>query len=179
MRTWIALFRGINVGGKNVLPMVKLRAELEALGLEQVRTYIQSGNAVFESAAEGSTSLAAQISDRVEEQYGFRPRVLVLSRDDLAAAIESNPFPGAVADPKTLHFFFLAEPALDPDHTRLEEAKAPTEHYGLTDRVFYLHAPDGIGRSKLAANAEKALGVATTARNFRTVDKLSGMVSPE
>jgi uncharacterized protein (DUF1697 family) len=95
----------------------------------------------------------------------------------LLAAIESNPFPQAVADPKTLHFFFLSEPASEPDTEALDKAKTSTEQYKLTDGVFYLYAPHGIARSKLAANAEKHLGVATTARNYRTVDKLASMVA--
>ena len=95
----------------------------------------------------------------------------------MQAAIKSNPFPKAVSDPKTLHFFFLAEPATDPDVGALDDAKTHTENYKLTDRVFYLHAPDGIGRSKLAANAERHLGVVATARNYRTVDKFFSMVT--
>ncbi len=79
---------------------------------------------------------------------------------------------------KTLHFSFLFEPPADPDLKALADAKSPTESYKLTDRVFYLHAPDGVGRSKLAANAEKHLGVVTTARNYRTVNKLLEMVTP-
>lgn len=175
MSKLVALFRGINVGGKNVLPMARLRGELEALGLVDVRTYIQSGNVVFESSAESSKELATSIADRIESQHGFRPEVLILSREELAAAVAANPFPEAAADPKTLHFFFLAESATQPDVAALDDARVSSERYQLTDRVFYLHAPDGIGRSKLAAKAEKLLGVAATARNYRTVDKLVGM----
>jgi uncharacterized protein (DUF1697 family) len=174
---WIGLFRGINVGGNNVLPMAKLRSDLEALKLTNVRTYIQSGNVVFQSRAKTASSLSKKIARRIEEQHGFRPHLLVLNRDDLRTAIESNPFPKATAHPKTLHFFFLAEPAADPDTTALDKAKAPTESYKLTTTVFYLHAPDGMGRSKLAANAEKYLGVVTTARNYRTVDALWSMAT--
>ena len=106
-----------------------------------------------------------------------RWQLLLLKREDLLTAIESNPFPNAVSDPKTLHFFFLAEPASNPDTEALGGIKTSTEKYQLTDGVFYLHAPDGVGRSKLAANAEKHLGVVTTARNYRTVTKLLAMVT--
>jgi uncharacterized protein (DUF1697 family) len=95
-----------------------------------------------------------------------------LSLDDLQKAIRENPFPEAVSEPKSLHFFFLEQPATMANSKALESAKAGTESYVLTDRVFYLHAPDGIGRSKLAATAERHLGVAATARNYRTVEKL-------
>ena len=177
MATWIALFRGINVGGNNILPMAKLKSDLESLKIKNVRTYIQSGNAVFDSSPKTASSLTKNIGRRIEQQHGFRPHLLIFNRNDLLTAIESNPFPKAVSDPRTLHFFFLAEPASDPDMEALENAKASTEKYKLTDRVFYLHAPDGIARSKLAANAEKHLGVVTTARNYRTVDRVLSMVS--
>ena len=177
MATWIALFRGINVGGRNILPMAELRSDLESLKLKNVRTYIQSGNVVFDTTAKTASSLAQKIARRIEEQHGFRPHVLLLSRKDLLAAIESNPFTKAVSDPKNLHFFFLAKPAPDPNIAALDKLKSATEKYKLTDRVFYLHARDGIVRAKLAANVEKHLGVAGTGRNYRTVDKLWSMVT--
>lgn len=176
METWIALFRAINVGGNNILPMDKLKSDLESLKLKNVRTYIQSGNVVFDSTAKTASSLTNKIGGKVEKQYGFRPHLFILDRKAFQSAIKSNPFPKAVSDPKTLHFFFLSEPASDPDTEALDKAKAPTESYKLTDSIFYLHAPDGIGRSKLAATVEKHLGVVTTARNFRTVNQLLSMV---
>jgi uncharacterized protein (DUF1697 family) len=176
MQMWIALLRGINVGGNNMLPMTTLKRDLESLKLKQVRTYIQSGNVVFESPDKTASSLTKKIAARIEEQHGFLPQVLILSREDLLKAIQSNPFPKAVPDPKTLHFFFLAQPAVAPNVKALNDAKSAKENYKIVDRVFYLYAPDGIGRSKLAANAEKYLGVMATARNYRTVVRLSEMV---
>ncbi len=172
MPTWIALFRGINVGGRNILPMKELVRDLQSLGLEDVKTYIQSGNAVFRAAREDAAALGAEISATIEGRHGFRPHVLLLSADQLADAIASNPFPEAEAEPKTLHVSFLASLPPAPDLDALAAVKAPSERFHLTDRVFYLHAPDGIGRSKLAAKAERLLGVPITARNWRTVDKL-------
>ncbi len=177
MQLWIALFRGINVGGNNLLPMAKLQADLESLNLKGVRTYIQSGNAVFESTAKVASSLAKRIAVRIKEQHGFEPCVVLLRKQELLDSIQLNPFPTAVATPKTLHFFFLEKPAVAPKIEALELAKLPSESFELTDRVFYLYTPDGIGRSKLAAKVEKFLGVTTTARNYRTVDKLAAMVS--
>ena len=177
MQTWIALFRGINVGGHNILPMARLKNDLESLNLKNVRTYIQSGNVVFDSTAKTASSLSKRIARRIEERHGFRPQLIILDREHLQTAIESNPFPNAVSDPKTLHFLFLDEPASDADMEALNDAKTSSERYELTDSVFYLHAPDGIGRSKLAANAERHLGVVTTGRNYRTVDKLLSMVT--
>lgn len=177
MTTWIALFRGINVGGNNILPMAELRSDLQSLKLRNVRTYIQSGNAIFDSEAKTASFLTKKISRQIEKQHGFRPHLLILDREELLAAIKSNPFPKAISNPKTLHFYFFAEPVTNPDMKALDKAKIPTEKYKLMNRVFYLYAPDGIGRSKLAANAEKYLGVVTTARNYRTVDKLLSMVT--
>ncbi len=172
MHTWIALLRGINVGGNNIVPMAQLRSHLESLGLQNIRTYIQSGNVVFDSADGTALSHAANISGLIEAKFGFKPKLFVLDLESLQMAIAENPFPDAVSDPKTLHFSFLAKPAVDADLDALDAFKSPTEEFELTERVFYLHAPDGIGRSKLAANVEKRLGVATTSRNFRTVEKL-------
>ena len=176
MKTWITLFRGINVGGNNVLPMAELKEDLETLKLKNVRTYIQSGNVVFDATAKTVASISKKIKKRIEERHGFEPKILILSQDELAAAVEANPFPKAQSDPKTLHFFFLAESTSDSNMDAIESARKATESFKLTDCVFYLHAPEGIGRSKLAANVEKHLGVTTTARNFRTVEKLMTMV---
>lgn len=174
---WIALFRGINVGGKNILSMDELIEDLHALGLKSIQTYIQSGNVLFESAHKSSKNLSQKIAAKVKSKHGFEPSVLLLSHMELVLAIESNPFPKAVADPKSLHFFFLEQPPLQPNITSLDNLKTSTEEYAIVDRVFYLYAPDGIGRSKLAASAERQLGVVATARNFRTVEKLARLLA--
>jgi len=175
MPVWIALFRGVNVVGKNKLPMKELVRDLEALRLRDVRTYIQSGNAVFRSSARTPAGLAETISNAVERRHGFRPRVLLLRPRDLDRAILANPFPEAGADPKSLHLYFLASVPASPDLAGLEEARSATERFEWVDRVLYLHAPDGIGRSKLAARVERCLGVPATARNWRTVLELRRM----
>ena len=177
MNTFIALFRGINVGGHNILPMKELRAVLENLGLANVKTYIQSGNVVFQSEMSSTNSLSRDISTAIRRSHGFTPQVLLLSVEELQQAIASNPFPEAESEPKTVHLFFLASTAGNPDVERLETLKTDTERFRLIDRVFYLHAPDGIGRSKLAANVEKAIGVAVTARNWRSVNKIRSMAA--
>lgn len=176
MGTWIALLRGINVGGANRLPMAELRGELERLGLDRVETYIQSGNIVFGSDAGSADQLAERIEAAIEDAHGFRPRVLVLSAARLREAMQSNPFPAAEAEPKTLHLYFLAERPVDVDLSALEEVASPAERFELGDGVFYLHTPDGYGRSKLASRAEKLLGVPATARNWRTVTRVQELV---
>jgi uncharacterized protein (DUF1697 family) len=175
MRTYIALFRGINVGGNNMLPMKDLVAALENVGCQDVATYIQSGNAVFRNENQDPSLLSDGIEVEIEERHGFEPRVLVLESEELERTIHSNPFPEAESEPRTLHVYFLAESPETPDLDALEGIKGDSERFVLGDGVFYLHAPDGIGRSKLAANAEKLLGVPATARNWRTVRKVMDM----
>jgi uncharacterized protein (DUF1697 family) len=177
MAKWIALFRGINVGGNNLLSMKKLVLDLEAMKLRNVKTYIQSGNVVFDSNSKDARFLARSIGERIKREYGFQPEVLVLSLNELQSAIDQNPFPDAVSEPKSLHFFFLERPPVKPNLKALDAAKTATENYALTERVCYLHAPDGVGRSKLAATAERDLGVKATARNYRTVEKVMALAS--
>ena len=176
MTEFVALFRGINVGGKHSLPMQDLREILSSLGCENVQTYIQSGNAVFSSPADAE-SLSGQIRGAIDERFGFAPQVLLLSAARFRAVVAANPFPDAVDAPKSLHVSFLAEPPADPDLQTLDELRAPAERFQLSGDAFYLHAPDGIGRSRLAAKVERCLGVAATGRNWRTVSKLAELLS--
>lgn len=175
MKTWIAFLRGINVGGKGMLPMKELAAILESLGAKNVRTYIQSGNAVFQSADAKPEPLAAKITAAIEKKKGFAPHVLLLDLPSLEKAAAGNPFPEAADDAKGLHLGFLSAKPAKPNLEKLAQLKAPSERYKLTDRVFYLYAPEGVGRSKLAAAAEKLIGVPMTVRNWRTVCTVLGM----
>ena len=175
MKIYIALLRGINVGGNNALPMRELVKILEDLGAQTVQTYIQSGNAVFASAERDNSQLADSISQEIKQRRGFEPRVLLLDREELERVIENNPFPEATNDPTTLHVGFLTAAPKRPDLGLLERLRRNGERCLLVNTVFYLHAPEGIGRSKLAANTERLLGVPMTDRNWRTVCKLQQM----
>lgn len=178
MTTCVALLRGINVGGKNSLPMQQLRNMLGELGYKDVKTYIQSGNAVF-NTNKNPQSLGSEITAAIQQEFGFAPSVHMLLLDDYLAILDANPFPDAVNDPKSLHVGFLTEEPVAPDVDSLAALKSPTENYRLLKGVFYLHAPDGIGRSKLAANIDKCLGVATTGRNWRSaraIAELAGTI---
>lgn len=177
MNTIIALLRGINVGGRNKLPMRELTQLLESLGLANVKTYIQSGNVVFQSERNDLAALADEIGAAVDQSHGFKPRILLLELADLEAAVAQNPYLQATEAPKTLHLYFLEAAPTQPDLAKLNELKTEREQFELIDTVFYLHAPDGIGRSKLAEKVEKALGVAATARNWRTVSKVLEMAT--
>jgi uncharacterized protein (DUF1697 family) len=172
MTTWIALLRGINVGGNNLLPMKDLVVELEEIGCTCVNTYIQSGNVTFRKSGSKAPQLAKLIGKTVLIRHGFEPKIHLLTVRELEKAVASNPFPDAVEDPKSLHLFFLSSKPKSLKRESLDEIKAERENYLLNGTMFYLHAPNGIGRSKLAAKTEKLLGVDATARNWRTVLKL-------
>jgi uncharacterized protein (DUF1697 family) len=177
MKTYIALLRGVNVGGNNKLPMRELVPVLQAIGLQNVRTYIQSGNVVFQSEGADPAVLSADITAAIRSSHGFAPYALVLDYAALRAAAMANPFPEGEAEPKTLHLFFLDGRPRRFDTDALDRLRASNERYALIDQVFYLHAPDGIGRSKLAENAGKGWDVNITARNWRTVSEVLALAA--
>jgi uncharacterized protein (DUF1697 family) len=177
VKTFIALFRGINVGGSGVLPMKDLVETLESIDLKDVRTYIQSGNVVFRCLEEDPTRVSRGIGAAIRERFGFEPQVLILRPEELQQALEVNPFPEGESDPKTLHLSFLASAPDRSDLKALESLKKDSERLALKGRVFYLHAPEGVGRSRLAANIERLLGVLVTSRNWRTVTKVMELAS--
>jgi uncharacterized protein (DUF1697 family) len=176
MTVFVALLRGINVGGKHALPMQALRDILAASGCERVATYIQSGNAVFRCST-GKQILQKKITAAIAQQFGFTPRVLLLADGELRAIMAANPFPAAVDTPSMVHVWFPVEPVRKPDLAALNALRAATEQYVLAANAFYLHAPDGIGRSRLAARVEQLLGVEATARNWRTVSKVAALAA--
>lgn len=167
----IALLRGINVGGKNVVAMKDLVHLMEDLGCQNVVTYIQSGNVVFDN---DNAVTPQTIRQALQSELGIAAKVQLLSDAALRGAIAQNPF--SAEDAKTQHYFFLESAPTDLDGDAIEQAAKETESWSVVGNVFYLHAPDGIGRSKLAAAVEKLVGVSATARNGRTVDKLLDMV---
>lgn len=177
MRILIALFRGINVGGKHLLPMKELVEILEELGCRNVRTYIQSGNAVFQTKEKNAARLSAKISAAIEKRRGFEPWVLLLSTEEFEQAISANPFPEGESEHKTLHVGFLACAPTEPDLKAIAAIQSANERFHLDECLLYLHAPEGIGQSKLAERAERLLGVAMTMRNWRTVCKIRDMVT--
>jgi len=152
--------------------MKSLVAICEDLGCLDVKTYIQSGNVVLQCKKSAANRVAQQLTSAIEKQHGFAPHVMMLGLADLDRAMSSNPFPNAETEPATLHVSFLDATPKKPDLAKLEKLKKDTERFQLKGRVFYLHAPDGIARSKLAAGIERALGVPATSRNWRTLCKI-------
>lgn len=169
MNTRIAFFRGINVGGNNILPMKELKLLMLELGSLNVRTVIQSGNVVFESNTRND-KLSTDIRDAILKQFGFNPEVIVFSASEFKKIVNATPYQSNAG--KHLHYFMMQATPKSPDLALLENIKAATEDYRLIDNVLHLYAPDGIGRSKFVKTVEKAMGIPVTARNQNTLNKL-------
>ncbi|MGW3665346.1 DUF1697 domain-containing protein [Streptomyces sp. NPDC005141] len=173
--TYAALLRGINVGGAKKVPMAELRTLMEGLGYGDVRTYLQSGNAVFSSDHGDEDSLAGELSEAIEKHFGFGVGVLVRDRGYLRAVREACPFPAAELEGKQVHVTYFSDPVDAGRFASVEPAAFLPEEFRLGDRALYLYAPDGLGRSKLAealAKPKLLKGVLATTRNWNTVVKL-------
>jgi uncharacterized protein (DUF1697 family) len=173
MVRYIALLRGINVGGNKKVPMAQLRKVMEGLGYTDVATLLQSGNAVFTSKEKRPAKVIQQLEAAIEQEFGFPVPIVLRTRDELAAIIQANPYPDAAEAPSRFLVTFLSE---EPDPTRLQQidpaAYLPDE-FRAAGREIYARFPNGIGNSKLAAVlGGPRLGVTPTGRNWNTVLKL-------
>jgi len=175
VRTYVALLRGINVGGRTKIAMADLRTLFDALDAEDVTTYLQSGNVVFRSDA-AATALAQSVEQRIAGELGLRVTVVMRTGAQLAKIAAGNPFAGRGADAKQLHVVFLAEKPAAARVRALDAARGEPDEFRVVGHEIYLHYPNGYGRSKITnAWFEKELGVAGTARNWRTVTKLAAL----
>jgi len=174
----IALLRGINVGGRNKLPMEDLAAVFEDVGCLDVRTYIQSGNVVFRGGPEPLELLASLVTERIAQRFGFRAPVVVRTAEQLRAAVEANPFLAAAPDPGHLHVGFLAELPSPEAVAGLDPARSTIDRFAVRGREVYLHVPGGMGRTKLTNDwFDRQLGGCLTVRNWRTVSALVEMTA--
>ncbi len=169
MGIWVALLRGVNVSGKGKLPIADFRDLLSGLGLGDVRTFIQSGNAVFASEHDAPT-LEVMIRTAVSARFGFAPETFVLTAREISEALSDHPF--QTADPARVHVFFLRETPV-AEEAVLRALALPGDGWHIGPRRFTLHTPEGIGRSKLAANLP--LPAPVTARNLRTIAALAAL----
>ncbi len=186
MASHVALLRGINVGGRNKVPMADLREVVTSLGHTGVSTYIQSGNVLFSTEDADTAELAAALEAAIEKRFGIWSSVVVLSRDELAKVLAANPYQDE-PNPKLVHVVFLtAKPPKDL-LDRIAAAESATTAKGSRDTIqsagqaLFLHTPDGYGLSELAQTLlrivsppakQKRTGVAGTARNWGTATKL-------
>ena len=175
--TYVALLRGINVGGKNRLPMKDLVALFTSAGASDVRTYIQSGNVFFDASETVARRMPARVSRAIANRFDLRVPVVMRHGKVLGAIVRDNPFLAAGADPARLHVAFLADvptaarvAALDPD-------RSPPDEFTVRGSEIYLHCPNGVARSKLTNTyLDATLKATCTVRNWRTVLALAEMV---
>ena len=191
MASHVALLRGINVGGRNKVPMADLREVVTSLGHTGVSTYIQSGNVLFSTAEDDTAKLAAALESAISDRFGIWSSVVVLSRDELARVLAANPYPDE-PNPRMVHVVFLNGSPPRDLLDRISAAEGAAAAKGSRDTVqlagpaagqpqaLFLHTPDGFGTSELAQNVLKILappkksrpGLAATARNWATATKL-------
>jgi len=178
LSVYVALLRGINVGGAKTVKMEKLRDTFEKLGFGGVRTYVNSGNVVFESAPTDTGVLSKKIADKISVDFGFSVRVFVRSSDELQSVVEKNPFlKEKRIDESRLHVTFLTEQPSKATLARLDSLGADPDRYSSNGREIYLYCPNGYGRSKLSNNAlEKALSLTATTRNWKTVNTVASLL---
>ena len=149
MPTFVALLRGINMGGRNLLPMMDLARLFEEAGCAGVRTYIQSGNVLFTASRARAEKLPGLIASGIADRFGYRIPVLLRTAAELGETIRQNPYVQAGAPEKWLHVLFLAS---QPDAQRvaaLDPLRSPTDAYAVRGREIYLQCPNGVGNTKL------------------------------
>jgi uncharacterized protein (DUF1697 family) len=170
----VALLRGINVGGKNRLPMAALVAAFTAAGCQDVRTYIQSGNVVFRARRGVVKGLASQVESAISRSFGFRAPVVLRAADELLEVREGNPFLAEGEPPQALHVAFLADLPSPARVAALDPQRSPPDRFQVRGREVYLCCPQGMARTKLTTSwLDAALGTTATVRNWNTVCALS------
>lgn len=176
MTAYVALLRGVNVGGNNMVAMADLRAMLEALGFEDPKTLLQSGNAVFRAAAKSPAKLETLLESESKKRLGVSCDYHVRTAAELRAAIDANPLKAeAKTDPSRMHLSFFRAP-LDASKVKAAQAAiAGPEIVRCDGRHLYVFFPDGMGNSKAGLVIDRTLGVRGTARNWNTVLKLAAL----
>jgi len=176
MPVYVALLRAINLGSRNKIAMPKLREMFEALGANDVRTHLQSGNVVFRSTVGSAAELVAAIEERIATDFGHDVKVLLRTKTQLAKVVGDSPF-AKTADLSKVHVTFLID-APDPDRADgLDHSKFEPDEFEVIGREVHILCPNGYGRTKLNnAFFEKKLARVGTTRNWKTVTTLAEMV---
>lgn len=177
MPEYVAMLRGINVGGRNRLPMRELAALFVAAGGDNVETYIQSGNVIFDASREAAANSSETVSHAIEHQYGYRIPVIVRTAAQVANVVDSNPWIPAGVPETMLHVYFLQT---EPEQNRisaLEPERSPGDAFAVLGQEVYLNLANGMARTKLTnAYFDSALNTISTGRNWRTVSKLHDLL---
>ena len=173
---YVALLRGVNVGGKNKLPMADLRDIFTEAGCAAVQTYIQSGNVVFEAAQDLAERVPEIVTRAIRRQFVYETAVVMRSSEEMRQVVASNPFDTS-GDPRFLQVAFLEDTPGAEAASRLDPQRSPPDAFAVRGRNVYLHYPNGVARSKLTNEYLAAqLQTASTMRNWRTVLTLLKMV---
>ena len=177
MANYIAMLRGINVSGHKQIKMDQLRRSFEKLGFEQVQTYIQSGNVVFQTGKISAATLSKRIEEKILADFGFAVSVICRRAVEMCEIVESNPFLSQRGiDPEKLHVTFLSEVPSQPARNKLEALIAAPDQARFQNTEIYLYLPNGVSQSILMKRpVDRLLGVVTTTRNWRTVNRLHEM----
>ena len=174
---YIALLRGINLLGRNKVPMKELALLCAKVGCGEVRTYIQSGNVVFTAPSSGCDGLGEKISGAIEKQMGHRPVVVLRSLKEMNAIVRSNPFLQAGADANHLHVMFLSDKPKAEAVKSLDPNRSPGDEFIVRGKDIYLKLPNGVAESKLNNQFfDSRLKTVSTGRNWRTVTTLLEMM---
>jgi len=176
MTTMIALLRGVNVGGHNMIKMDSLRALCESLGHCDVQTYVQSGNVIFRTKERDITKIARKVEDAIEKKHGFRPDVVLRTTAEMREVIARNPFAKrkGIEPGKLIVTFLDSEPPAEAK-VAVQALKPDPEEIRMNGRELYIYFPNGSGRSKLVPLLSRALKNKGTGRNWNTVVKLLEM----
>jgi uncharacterized protein (DUF1697 family) len=177
----LALIRGINVGGKNKLPMRDLTAIFESAGCANVRTFIQSGNVIFTAGSKLCDTLAASVASDISDRFGYRTPVILRTAEQLRQVVSNNPFLTSTEAPedvlKALHVMFLADSPAPERIALLDPDRSPPDTFAVRGQEIYLRLPNGAGTSKLTnAWFDSRLATVSTSRNWKTVTSLLRMM---
>lgn len=174
MTTYISLLRGINVSGQKIIKMNILKEMFESLHFENVKTYIQSGNIVFQYKKSENNDLVIKISNQIQKYFGFEVPVFVLKTDELKHIVWNNPYKDdKTKDISFLHVTFLSSVPEQINFESINKVKSQEEEFELIDRAVYLYCPNGYGRTKLTNTfLEHKLKTGATTRNWKTTMEL-------
>jgi uncharacterized protein (DUF1697 family) len=174
MPVYVALLRGINLGGHKIIKMDQLRASLEGLGFEQVRTYIQSGNIVFKAPKISDKALSTKIGAKIQSDFGHSVAVIVRTADEIKQAIIDNPFlKDRKIDQTKLHVMFLSEHPVQSALDKLETLVLKPEEFRCLGKELYFYLPNGVADSAVMKKPiDRVLAVTTTMRNWKTANKI-------
>jgi uncharacterized protein (DUF1697 family) len=174
MTTYISLLRGINVSGQKKIKMEELITLYESLDLKHIKTYVQSGNVIFDSSQKDISELSTMIQQKIKQVFGFPVSVFLRTQSELQRIIATNPFLNETSiDINKLYVTFLFDAPIESALSQMKEINTESDEFIISNKEILLHCPKGYGRTKYSNNFfEKKLGITATTRNWKTVTQL-------